>query len=147
MSHCVAAFPEEDNECMVEDCTAWLIDIRAAIAHNHTSCPVPEDQLCEKFAAEKSSHLKTVPDADWSADSHVTVKNIMRVVDTQNWQNCVIVYDLTVCKLIFLFHLFISLSRDLLIIFSSFFFFFLFFPSLFGLFVCFLVSCSRYRNL
>ena len=127
----MAAFPEEANECMVEDCTAWLIDIRAAIAHNHTSCPVPEDQLCEKFAAEKSSHLKTVPDADWSADSHVTVKNIMRVVDTQNWQNCVIVYDLTICKLIFLFHLFICLSRDLLI--KK---FFLFFPSLFGLFVC-----------
>ena len=124
----MAAFPEEDNECIVEDCTAWLIDIRAAIAHNHTSCPVSEDQLCEKFAAQKSSHLKTVPDADWSADSHVTVKNIMRVVDTQNWQNCVIVYDLTVCKLIFLFHFFICLFRDLLIIFfffknfSSFFF-------------------------
>ena len=108
----VTAFPEEDNECLVEDCTAWLMDIRASVTRNETSCPVPEYQLCEKFASQKSSRVKILPDVDWPASSHVTVKNILHVVDTQNWQNCVIVYDFKACKLIFYFILFIYSLYD-----------------------------------
>ncbi|KAK7103776.1 hypothetical protein V1264_018609 [Littorina saxatilis] len=88
------AFPDEDNECLVEDCASWLADFRAHVTSNDTSCPVSEDNVCEKFADLKYNSITTIPDTIWFASGHsVTGRNILRVVDTQNWQNCVIVYD------------------------------------------------------
>ena len=96
MHFSAAEFPEEDYECLVEDCITWLADHRAYSTLNDTLCPISEEFICEKFANEKSNSTKIA--TMWQSNGYITVTNILRVVDSQKWQNCAIVYDIGTCK-------------------------------------------------
>ncbi|KAK7468196.1 hypothetical protein BaRGS_00036557 [Batillaria attramentaria] len=68
--------------------------MRAAAANTTTPCPVPELAMCEKFADSETNTLTPSSGTGGLQNAALTAWNILRVVDTQSWRNCVIVYDL-----------------------------------------------------
>ena len=99
----ISVFSEDTYDCLNDDCVYWLSDMRTAREPTNTSCPVPVEIMCARFLDRKLGQVtmaKKDEDVTMVQNSYVTLRNVLRIVDTQTWDNCVIIYDLEYCKLV-----------------------------------------------